>query len=152
MGLITRLVIEQDDRLKYNIVGFIDDNIQMKGKLIGGLPVFSKEVAFGKEIERLKVKEIIFAINKENVSTERKAELIDRCLTGEIKVREVPETSQWINGKLSVTQIKSINIEDLLSRDAIKLDNEKAGIYLNGKSIMVTGAVRDCSAYVRGRC
>ena len=40
MGLITRLVIEQDDLLKYNIVGLIDDNIQMQSKQIGGLPVW----------------------------------------------------------------------------------------------------------------
>ena len=140
MGFITRLVIDQDNRLKYKTVGFIDDNIQMQGKQIGGLPVFSEEAAFGKQIVRLKVNEIIFAINKGKITSERKAEIIDRCLQKKIKVREVPEVSQWINGKLSTTQIKSIKIEDLLSRDAIQLDTVKTGTCLNGKTILVTGA------------
>ena len=140
MGFITRLVIEQDNHLRYNIVGFIDDNIQMKGKRIGGFPVFSEADAFEKQIDRLNVKEIIFAINKGNITVERKAEIIDHCLQKKIKVREVPEASQWINGKLSTTQIKSIRIEDLLSRDAIQLDSKKTGICLNGKTILVTGA------------
>lgn len=140
MGLITRLVIKQDNSLKYNIVGFIDDNSQMQGKQIGGLPVFSEAAVFDKQIDRLRVSEIIFAINKGNISEERKSEIIDRCLQKKITVREVPEASQWINGKLSTTQIKGIRIEDLLSRDAIQLDIEKTGHCLNGKTILVTGA------------
>ena len=140
MGITTRLVIEQDNHLKYNVVGFIDDNIQMQGKEIGGLKVYAEDVAFNIQIERLRVKEIIFAINKGVITLERKAEIIDRCLKERIKVREVPEASLWINGKLSTTQIKSIRIEDLLSRDAIQMDSEKTGNYLKGKTILVTGA------------
>ena len=140
MGITTRLVIEQDTHLKYNIRGFIDDNVQMQGKLIGGLRVFSEKDAFEKQIERMNVKEIIFAISKRNIAFNRKTEIIDRCLQKRLKVSEVPETSLWLNGKLSAMQIKSIRIEDLLSRDAIQLDREKTGKYLKGKTILVTGA------------
>jgi len=140
MGITTRLVIEQDNHLRYNVCGFIDDNVQMQGKQIGGLQVFSEDIAFNTKIERLGVKEIIFAINKGVITLERKAEIIDRCLHCKIKVREVPEASLWINGKLSTTQIKSIRIEDLLSRDAIQMDSEKTGNDLKGKTILVTGA------------
>ena len=140
MGLLTWLVIGQDAHLKYTVAGFIDDNIQMQGKQIGGLSVFSEKNAFEKQVTRLNIKEIVFAVNKGNISQERKSEIIDRCLQAKIKVREVPEASKWINGKLSLTQIKSIRIEDLLSRDVIQLDCKKTGTHLNGKTIIVTGA------------
>ena len=140
MGITTRLVIEQDKHMNYNLVGFIDDNIQMQGKQLGGLPVFSEETAFEKQIERLNVREIIFAINKGNISQERKAVIVEHCLQKKIKIREVPESTQWINGKFSTTQIKQINIEDLLSRNAIELDRDRTGAYLKGKTILVTGA------------
>lgn len=140
MGMTTRLVIEQDNHLRYNIVGFIDDNPQMQGKQIGGLPVFSEEIAFKKQIDRLNVREIIFAINKGGYTLERKSEIIDHCLQMKIKVSEVPEASKWINGQLSSPQIKQINIEDLLSRDIIKIDNDITNNILKGKRILVTGA------------
>lgn len=140
MGRITRIVIEQDINLKYNIKGFIDDNIQMQGKRVGGIQVFSNEVAFERNIEKLKVKEIIFAINKGNISIEKKAEIIERCLQKRIKVSDVPESTEWVNGRLSTTQIKDVKIEDLLSRDAIQLNSDKIGKWLSGKTILVTGA------------
>ena len=146
MGMIARLVIENDKHLKSTIVGFIDDNKQMQGKMIGGLPVFSEKVAFEKQIEKLKVKEIIFAINTGNIIPERKSAIVDRCLREKIKISEVPAASKWINGRLSATQIKGIHIEDLLSRGAIQLDNEKAGDYLRGKTILVTGAAGSIGA------
>ncbi|NWJ53358.1 MAG: polysaccharide biosynthesis protein, partial [Bacteroidetes bacterium] len=140
MGRTTRNVIEQDINLKYNIKGFIDDNIQMQGKRIGGIQVFSNEVAFGKNVDKLKIKEIILAINEGSISVERKADIIERCLQKKIKVSDVPESKEWINGKLSTTQIKDVKIEDLLSRDAIQLDSDKIGKWLSGKTILVTGA------------
>lgn len=140
MGRTTRVVIEQDVHLKYNIKGFIDDNIQMQGKRVGGVPVFSEEAVFEKQIEKLKIKEIVFAINKGNIAIDRKAEIIERCLQKKIKVSDVPESSEWINGKLSATQIKDIKIEDLLSRGSIQLDSDKIGHWLSGKTILVTGA------------
>jgi len=142
MGITTRMVIEQDKHMNFNLVGFIDDNVQMQGKQLGGLPVFSEETAFEKQIDKLQVREIIFAINKGNITQARKSAIVELCLQKKIKIREVPESTQWINGKFSTTQIKHIHIEDLLSREAIELDKEATGGYLKGKTILVTGATK----------
>jgi FlaA1/EpsC-like NDP-sugar epimerase len=112
----------------------------LHGKLLGGLPVFSEKTAFDKIIKQRRVSEIILAINKGNISIERKSEIINRSLKANIKIREIPEASNWINGKLSTTQIKEINIEDLLSRNPIQLDKEKIGNDLLEKNVLVTGA------------
>ncbi len=139
-GRITSEVVEKDRSLNIRLVGFIDDNWQLHDKMIGGLPVHSEEKAFGKIIEKEGIKEIIIAINRNKISKERKRQIINLCLVKQIKVCEVPETSQWINGSLSATQIKEIQIEDLLGRDPIVLNKDKIAKGLFKQTILVTGA------------
>jgi FlaA1/EpsC-like NDP-sugar epimerase len=139
-GQITKELVESDRSLKIKLVGFIDDNWQLQNKVIGGLPVFSEEKAFKSIISSEGIKEIIIAINKNKISKERKRQIINLCLEKQIKVRDVPETSNWINGALSVTQIKEVQIEDLLGRDPIVLNLDQIAKGLYGQTILVTGA------------
>lgn len=137
---ITREVIEKDRNLRIKLVGFIDDNWQLHDKMIGGIPVFSEEKAFNKIIPAEGVKEIIIAIARNKISKERKRQIINLCLENHIKISDVPEISQWINGSLSVTQIKEVQIEDLLGRDQIILNKDRIAKGLYKQTILVTGA------------
>ena len=139
-GRVTREVVESDRSLNIKLVGFIDDNWQLQGKMIGGLPVYSEEKAFGKIIEKERIKEIIIAINQNKISKKRKKQIINICLEKQIKVSDVPDTSSWINGSLSATQIKEIQIEDLLGRDPIILNKDKIAKGLFNQTILITGA------------
>jgi len=139
-GRITSDVVESDRSLNIKLVGFIDDNWQLQGKMIGGLPVFSEEKAFGKIIEKERIKEVIIAINHDKITKKRKKQIINLCLEKQIKVSDVPDTSSWINGLLSATQIKEIQIEDLLGRDPIVLNKDKIAIGLFNQTILITGA------------
>lgn len=139
-GQITREVVEKDRNLRIKLVGFIDDNLQLQNKIIGGLPVFSAEKASEKIINSEGIKEIIIAINRKKITKERKSQIINFCLEKQIKISDVPETANWINGSLSVTQIKDIQIEDLLGRDAIVLNKERIAKGLYERTILVTGA------------
>jgi len=91
-GRITSEVVENDHSLNIKLVGFIDDNWQLQGKMIGGLPVYSEEKAFNKIIEKERVKEIIIAINHHKISKKRKKQIINLCLKKQIKVGDVPDT------------------------------------------------------------
>jgi FlaA1/EpsC-like NDP-sugar epimerase len=139
-GRITREVVESDTSLNINLIGFIDDNWQLQGKMIGGLPVYSEEKAFETIIEKESIKEIIIAINQDKISKKRKKQIINLCLEKQIKVSDVPDTSSWINGSLSTTQIKEVQIEDLLGRDPIVLNKDKIAQGLFNKTILITGA------------
>lgn len=139
-GRITREVVESDRSLNIKLIGFIDDNWQLQDKMIGGLPVYSEEKAFEKIINKEKIKEIIIAINDEKISKKRKKQIINLCLEKQIKVSSVPNTSSWINGSLSATQIKEVQIEDLLGRDPIVLNKDKIAKGLFNQSILITGA------------
>lgn len=139
-GQITREVIEKDRSLGIKLIGFIDDNWQLQNKILGGLPVYSEEKAFEMIIGSEKVKEIIIAINHDKISNERRRQIINLCLEKHIKVSDVPDTSLWIDGSLSVKQIKEIQIEDLLGRDPIVLNKDRIAQGLFRQTILVTGA------------
>jgi len=139
-GQITKDLIEKDRSLKIRLIGFVDDSWQLQNKIIGGLPVFSEEKAFEKIIKSEGIKEIIIAINSTKISKERKRQIINLCLEKQIKVRDVPETTNWINGSLSVNQIKEVQIEDLLGREPIILNKDQISNGLYRQTIMVTGA------------
>jgi len=92
-------------------------------------------------------------IANRNISKEKLNYLVDTCLKFNIKVQQVPPVTQWLNGKLDSEQLKDINIEDLLEREVIKLDNEKIHFELKGKKILVTGAAGSIgSELVRQLC
>jgi len=79
-------------------------------------------------------------ISVQKISPARKKNLVDICLHYDTKVLNVPPVTDWINGELSFKQIKKIQIEELLERDAISLTTENIKQQLSNKTILVTGA------------
>ncbi len=140
MGQITKLVIEKDDNLHYNLVGFIDDNPQLHQKTVKGLMVYSPEEAFDRIIDKQKVKEIIIGITPDAITPERKGEIVDLCIPRGIRIKDVPGTNEWLNGHFYASQIHDVNIEDLLGRPPIILEDTGLAQWIHGKRIMVTGA------------
>ena len=140
IAITTKNAILQDVNNKYNIIGFIDDNPLIKGRKIEGLPVFSENKVFTKVLKESLVSEVIIACEQIGFTKDKKQKIVDKCIENRIKIREVPKVSQWLNGALNSTQIKEINIEDLLGREPILLEKEKIEIELNKKRILITGA------------
>ena len=75
-----------------------------------------------------------------SVKTSVKNKVINACLKYDVKVLTVPPASKWINGELSVNQIRQVRIEELLEREPIRLDKEIIETQTKGKRILVTGA------------
>ncbi len=140
LGMITHEVLEQENRLSYKVVGFIDDNPNLQGKKINGVPVYSENETIIHIIAKKNVKEIIIAISSANTSEERKKQFINCCLKKGLQIREVADVSSWINGNLRKVKIQTIKIEDLLGREPISIDTAKISEGLKGKHILVTGA------------
>jgi len=137
-GTMTRNTLLQDDSLHYNVIGFLDDNPSKMSKSLQGVKVYSPSVLESDFAEKKKVKEVILSI--QNISNTRKRQIIDLCLTHNIKVKNVPPIQSWINGELSSKQIKSVKIEDLLQREEIVLDNQNVSAEIEEKVVFVTGA------------
>lgn len=136
-GLITKRTIEKDVRLSYKIVGFIDDNKKMDGTRLEGVSIFHSS-KLESLIKDEGVTTVIIAIQKPDEDNRKK--IVETCLALNVKIQKVPSPKSWINGEFSTKQIAKINIEDLLGRKPIVLDEKKISSELRGKTILVTGA------------
>lgn len=137
-GIITLNTLSQDSRSEVNVIGFIDDNTSKIGKTLAGIKIYSPDEALNGMLDKRNISEVILSI--QNISSTRKAEIVNRCLQMNVQVKNVPPISRWINGELSSRQIKAVRIEDLLNREPIKLNQENIYNELTGKIIMITGA------------
>lgn len=136
-GIIAKRTLDRDAGTKYKVIGFIDDDPLKTGKKLEGITIYD----FSKLKELLEDNSVAHLIvSVQNLSSNKKQEIVDTCLQFNTKVLNVPPVSKWINGELSFKQIKKIKIEDLLERDPIKLDENTIKKQLTGKVILVTGA------------
>jgi FlaA1/EpsC-like NDP-sugar epimerase len=121
----------------FNIIGFIDDDIDRINKCIEQKEVFpSSAILFLKnkyQIDKL----IIMA---DNLNHENKKSTIKDCINIGISVISVPPSSEWINEIPNLKQLKNLNIEDLLQRAPIDLKKDNIFMKLSGKRILITGA------------
>jgi FlaA1/EpsC-like NDP-sugar epimerase len=136
-GIITKHVIDSNPSSK--MCGFLENDTNKVGKVLNGSTIYS---ASGDSVETLfenfHIDEVIITVK--DISIERKNEIVDVCLKHHVRVRIVPPVEKWVRGELSLSQIKEINIEDLLGRDTIRLQNKSLERELMGKRICITGA------------
>jgi FlaA1/EpsC-like NDP-sugar epimerase len=115
-GMITKQSFTQDNHQVqgFHVIGFIDDNPSKQGKVIQGVKVYPPSILKSDFIERKEVSEVILSI--QNISNNRKREIVDLCLVHNIRVKSVPPIEKWINGELTSQQIRDVKIEDLLQQ------------------------------------
>jgi len=136
-GVIAKRAIDRDAGSKYKVIGFIDDDKSKIGKKIEDVRIFA-----GNDLEHLlksnNVAHLILSV--QHIKPSRKKEIIETCLSYNTKVLNVPKVSNWINGELSFKQIKKVNIEDLLEREIIRLDEKRIKKEVHDKVVLVSGA------------
>lgn len=137
-GIITKKTLDQDTGMNYNIVAFVDDNRSKSGGMIDGVTIHHARKKLETLIRTKNAELVIIAIQK--ISAERKKRIIDTCLSYGVQVRNVPPVEKWINGELSLKQIKDVKIEDVLGRESITLDSTSIKEEIQGKTVLVTGA------------
>ena len=120
----------------YNVVGLIDDNELKIDSYISGKKVLGNRNDIKRICEEYEVEEIILAIPGAKPSARK--EIIEMCTETKCKVKTMPNIDQIIDRDLS-SQIRNVNIEDLLARDQIILDDNGIKDIIYGKTIMVTG-------------
>ena len=136
-GLITKRTISKDRQNHQKIIGFLDDNKKLHNTRLEGTRIYAPDKLedLAREFE---IKTLIIAI--QNPDTENINRVVEKCLSLGIVVQKVPRPRSWINGEFSSKQLSKINIEDLLGRKPIQLDQAKISNELKGKVILVTGA------------
>ena len=137
-GMITYDAINNDQASQIEVVGFIDDNEQKIGKKINLLNVYSFEKITPSFIEKNQISEVIISI--QTIDSARLLEITGRLFGLGLKVKIVPPVKQWIDGDLSIVQIKDVKIEDLLGRDQISIANAEMINEYENQIIFITGA------------
>ncbi|WP_237390391.1 polysaccharide biosynthesis protein [Fulvivirga sediminis] len=138
LGMITKQVLDNSVEPNYRVVAFVEDDLSKVGKVINGTQIYDGVTDLKLILNSLDIKELIIAAT--SLSLDRKNEVVDSCLALNIRVRTIPEVDDWVKGELSLNQIKQVNIEDLLGRESIELNNIQVLDQLKGKRVCITGA------------
>lgn len=136
----TMLINEMMSRreLKYNPIVLIDDDKSKLGKRISGVKIEGNRYDIPYIAGEQEIDLILIAIP--SLDAKNKAEIIDICKETNCKLQIVPGMYEIISGKATVSKIKDVDLEDLLGRDPIQLDNKGISDYIEGRTILITGA------------
>ena len=125
-------------RNHYRLRGFIADEPELINKVMMGVKVFPNDESLIDVLNDRDVHTII--ISPAKMEELKKPDMADRLLAHNIKLMTAPPLSEWSGQTLNRTQLKEIQIEDLLQRDPIEIDIHKVASHLEGKRVMITGA------------
>jgi len=121
-----------------DVKGFVDDDVEKLGSVINGFRVLGPTAEIPRLVEDLGIDEIIITIVRASRSQIRR--IVSLCERTKAKVRIIPGLYEILGGKVNVSAIRKVEIEDLLGREAVKLDEKGLHAFLSGKTVMVTGA------------
>lgn len=128
---------ESSQFVSMNIKCIIDDNPGCHGKFLRGVPIVGGREKIADAVGQYSIDEIIFAIP--SASNKVRKEILDICKETGCKLRTLPGIYQLINGDVSVSKLKEVEIEDLLGRDPIQINTEEVLNSVHKKVILVTG-------------
>ncbi|HLB74521.1 MAG TPA: nucleoside-diphosphate sugar epimerase/dehydratase [Sedimentisphaerales bacterium] len=124
--------------IQYEVVGFIDDDAAKQGISIHGIPVLGTVERLPEICENRNIEEI--AIAMPTASHQELRRVIQVCEGTKIRFRTVPSLTDIASGKFRVSQIRDVDINDLLGREAVQLDLDLIEAFARNKTILVTGA------------
>ena len=139
-GSAGRLLVHELRTSKYlnhKICCIIDDDFDKKGTNLDGIPVIGGREMIEGAVERYRIEEIIVAIP--SLNGKEKKEILDLCAETGCKLKIVPGLYQLINNEVSASQIRNVEIEDLLGREPVRIDNNSILKYVENEVVLVTG-------------
>ena len=129
--------LKHSSYLRSNIRCVIDDNPYKWGKYINGVKIVGGRERIVEFAEKYNIDEIIIAIPSAKKSEISEITSICKDITCELKI--LPGVFQLINGDVSVSKLRNVEVEDLLGRDPVEVDVDSILEYVQGKVILVTG-------------
>ncbi|WP_420963225.1 polysaccharide biosynthesis protein [Brucella sp. IR073] len=120
-----------------NVVGYLDDDPKLKGGIMGGVPIYDP-ADLPTLVETRGIRDVLLALPA--ASRQRRNEILDEMRKARVTVRTVPDLTALAQGRVTVSDIRELDIEDLLGRDAIEPYQALLEKNTRNKVVMVTGA------------
>jgi FlaA1/EpsC-like NDP-sugar epimerase len=121
-----------------SVRGFVDDDRHKKGGSVNGIKVLGTTDDLARLVDELNVEQVVIAIDHAQGKEIRR--ILDICREIPVKAQIVPSLNEIVHGRVNVSRIRDVQIEDLLGREPVQLDDENLHEFLTGKTVMVTGA------------
>lgn len=129
--------IQNSEQLNYKICCVMDIDKSKHGKYLRGVPIMGDRNDILRCVEKYKIDKIFIALPKLNAKELKP--ILDICKQTDCEIQKVAGIFQLLNGEVSVSQLKKITIDDLLGREAVKIDLDKILGYVQDRVVMVTG-------------
>ncbi|WP_139903783.1 polysaccharide biosynthesis protein [Clostridium thermarum] len=123
--------------LNYQIAGLIDDDVNKLNKTISGVKVLGNREDIENICRKYKIEDIIVAIPSADQKT--KKDIYNRCKNTKCKLKTLPGIYELIDNKVNIRELRDVNIEDLLGREEVRLNNEVIKKYVENSVVLVTG-------------
>jgi len=123
---------------EYNIIGIIDDNLQRQGYSLSGIKIIGTRNDIVEICKSKNVDTIFFSIA--NIDSENKKQILSICQETNAKVRILPGVKELIKNKKIIDNLRDVELEDLLGRNPVKLDNKNIEYLIKDNCVLVTGA------------
>ncbi len=129
--------IRNTPQIKEKVVCVIDDNPNKWGRFMEGVPIVGGRDDIFSNVEKYNIKKIYIAIPSAKADARR--DISNICKETGCELKQLPGMYQFVQGQVSVKNMKEVSIEDLLGREPIKTDEQDVFDFINGKVILVTG-------------
>lgn len=132
------LARELSGKPEWNVVGFIDDDSSKHGRRVGDVTVYGGTDSLSKIVMKLGASHAIVAMPA--LSVEKRRKVVESAIEAGLEVLTVPPVEDILSGRVSISQIRRVQLEDLLGRDPVELDNSGLSAWLGDQVVLVTGA------------
>lgn len=137
-GNIMLREMQRNRGLGYVPVGIVDDDSRKAGLRVQGVRVLGGRSDLARILRDTAVDEVIIAMPSAPGAVRR--EITDICRVAEVPCKTLPGLPELITGEVTVRMLRDVSVEDLLGRAPVRIEFERVSRYLNGKSVLITGA------------
>lgn len=130
--------LRHDPNLPYYAIGFVDDDLSKVGLKLNGLKVLGTTNSLSRLIAKHHAECVLIAIP--SASGQVVEQIVDKCRASHVEFKTLPSLSERLNHNASVSQLRTLHVEDLLSRQPVRLNLDQIRARVEGRVLLITGA------------
>lgn len=132
-----QLVAAMASSHEMQIIGFLDDDDRLQGHVLNGLPIYNPDY-LGRLVITLSISNVLLALP--NISRKRRNDILNYIRGMHVSVHTLPSMTDLVQGKVSISDIRELDIDDLLGREAVMPNHILLAKNVQSKVVMVTGS------------